>query len=183
MNKIDNKGFTLIELLSVIVILAIVVGIVIPVSNKVISDSKHKALGVMVDSAEKFVADQWQIKKTDPDTMTDKFKNKMSSYKAGDGWVNLKVSNANDKALIEEMGIPSEDVTMVDFMIDKDNIACVVIVKIPSDSGIFNSEYWKKVKVDNEKVLIPKDNNDRYYSKCCIEDEVYELLNKRREEE
>lgn len=190
MRKLNQKGFTLVELLATIVVLALVIGVAVPITTTIVSNSKHKALGVMVDNAETFIADQWRIKKTDPDSVTDAFKDIMGDYEVSDvedrenvNWVTLDVNNENDKTLIEEMGIPSEDVTTVDIMIDKNNIPCVVISSIPSNSGIYNSIYWDKVPLDEDKVVIPLLSNDRYYSKCCIAGLAHDARNLHVEEE
>ena len=177
MKKIDNKGFTLVELLATLVILAVVVGVAVPISNHLISNSKYKALGVMVDSAEKFVSDQWKIKKADPDTMTEAFKNKVKNYSVSNGttvnWISLDALIEEDRLLIEDMGIPTEGVSSVDFAIYEDGFSCVVISKIPDDSNIYNSTYWTKV----DEGILPTGVNDRYYSKCCSLADVQALFN------
>ena len=183
MKKLNRKGFTLVELLATVVILSLVTGVAVPVTTNVVSTSKHKALGTFVDEAENYIADQWKIKKVSPDTMSLSFKsvienyNGGTGYKAGDGFIMLSVTNDTEKKLIDEMGIPSKDVSTVHFLIASDNIPCVVISKIPNNSGIYNSLYWDKADgAGNATEVIPTADNNRYYSKCCIKETVDNLF-------
>lgn len=179
MRMLNRRGFTLVELLGVIVILSVVVGITIPVSTKVINDSKYKALIDSVDIAEKFVEDQWRIKKMDPATMTEAFKETIKDYRQDD-FVRLSANNEQGRILIDEMGIPTAGIKTVFFKIYEDNIPCVVIGELFFDSALYNNKYWQKVSYNGEEIAIPNDKeNEGYYSKCCVVSDVQAMLSER----
>ena len=158
MKRLNNKGFTLIELLSVIVILSIVVGISIPVSTAIISNSKQKSLGILLDDAEDFITEQWKIKKIDPETNTESFTQYTDTATTTD------FTPALD-GLIADMGMDKSDVKKVDVMIDEAGIACVVIREIPIDSKLYSITYW--TPSEDNTYATPKQNNELFYSKCC----------------
>ena len=169
MKTLNRSGFTLVELLGVIVILSVVVGITVPVSTKVITDSKYKSLGVIVDEAEDFITDQWKLKKVDPASMTDSFKAYFENKNAPVGFVTV------NNSLLVDMAIDKSNVSKVDVMIDSDDIACVVISRIPAESNLYNKEYW--TLSEDGAYATPKQNNDRFYSKCCKLENVLKVIN------
>jgi len=178
MLNLNRKGFTLVELLGIIVILSIVVGIAVPVTTNIVTKSKYKALMTVVDEAEDFIADQWKLKKMDPDSLNDAFKDVMGSYKVGDDegqskFITLKADDEKDRGLIEAMGISSSDITSVDVMIASDEIPCVVVRTISNHSR-FNSKYWKE-----DMTPVVNNENKSYYSKCCDFQTVYDHMTKK----
>ena len=161
MKELNRKGFTLVELLGVVVILSIVVGVSIPIANNIISKSRYRALGSIVDEAEDFISDQWKLKKYSPDTMNGEFKDIVDNLQTNEF---LPLNVTDNKEIIEAMGISTNDVTSVKVMVDSDGIPCVVITEIPENSKLFNPTYWTKV---NNKIIPVDADNYSYYSKCC----------------
>lgn len=174
----NNKGFTLVELLGVVVILAIVLGVSGVTITGVITNSKYKTLDALVDTASDFVSDQWRIKKIDPNTMTDAFKDVMGSYRLGvDNFV--QINNNTHKTLIDEMGFSVEDVKKVNIKINSNGTSCVVVTELSLDSRLYNTKHWNKVDYSGGLVVIPNnDNNENYYSKHCDINEVNTLLSR-----
>ena len=177
---LNKKGFTLVELLAVVAVLALIVGIAIPISMRIISNSKYRALLVNVDEAEKFVGDQWKLKKVDPDSMTDAFKKVIDEeeYEKGD-FIELDSSNTDhpeQRELMEEMGIDPENVKKVYIQVDDSDIPCVIVSEIYKDSDLNNSDYWNDTFLSDD-IVIPSDyKNKGYYSKCCSAEKVQELI-------
>ena len=168
----NKTGFTLVELLAVIVILGIIVGISIPIVNTIVYNNKQKALVVMVDAAEKFVGDQLNLGKVDPDSVSSAFLNIAADLinLGEDEFLELNVSE--HKELVEEMGLPSDDIATVWLQLDEDNVPCVVIASITEESKLFNADSW--IKIDSGEIVASASKNEAYYSKCCSPSNVQE---------
>lgn len=170
MKKSNRKGFTLVELLATVVILSIVTGVSVPVTTSIVATSKYRSLSSIVDDAENFLSDQWKINKISPDTVNSAFNEAV--LKPGYTTDSEKILDTKDtahpeeKLLLEEMGINTEDVKEVKIIIDDQGIGCVIITKIPKTSKLYNGKYWKDSS-ETGYVIPRNDTNDRYYSKCC----------------
>ena len=139
MKKLNRKGFTLVELLAVIIILAIVVGITIPAITNIINDSKNNAMGVAVDSAEKFISDQYAFMQVDNTNTNGAFSTAYTSGTLSGTTMTLAVSDD----LIKAMGLNTNDVDTVTATLNTDTgKACITISAIPTSSQYFTTKYW-----------------------------------------
>jgi len=139
MKKLNRKGFTLVELLAVIIILAIVVGITIPAITNIINDSKNNALGVAVDAAEDYLADQYAYMNVDYNTASSNFKALITGPVTN---LTLNTTTDTHKALLKEMGLSLDNISEVKVTIDANGVACVNVTKIPNTSEYYSTQYW-----------------------------------------
>ena len=135
MKKLNRKGFTLVELLAVIIILAIVVGISIPAITSIINGSKNSALGVAVESAADYLADQYSIYNIDTTTAGTGF----TSYMANIG-KNQTITSSD--ALFAEMGFDSAKVSKVEVCVTTGGSVYVSVTEIPTTSDYYTTEHW-----------------------------------------
>ena len=170
MKKLNRKGFTLVELLAVIIILAIVVGITIPAITNVINDSKNSALGVIVDTAEDYLADQFALYNVDTTAASEAFTDVITGPVTSTMTLTVTENPTTDtekkhNALLQAMGFKLANVSEVKFQISQTGVACVTVTKIPTDSEYYSTKYFTVTA----GVAAPNTSNDvpKYYSRSC----------------
>ena len=174
MKKLNRKGFTLVELLAVIIILAIVVGISIPAITNIINDSKNNSLGVAVNAAEKFVADQYAFMQVDNTNVSKNFATisaiagQTTTTGTGDEAVTtpkeVELNSTAHEALLTEMGLDPENVTTVTVSLTANGVACVKVTKIPTSSQYYTTKYWT---AGSDGATVTANAGTEYESKSC----------------
>ncbi len=71
MKRLNRKGFTLIELLTVIVVLALIIGISIPFIVNTVKDARQEAYEDALTIIEKYVNEEYTKCRMDPDSIED----------------------------------------------------------------------------------------------------------------
>ena len=162
--KKQKKGFTLVELLAVIIILAIVVGIAIPSVNAVINKSKLNSLGVTVENAANYLAEQYNLYNVDQASVTisdDLMSSILSAYAIRDRGEGINIAYA-----AKELGFKEKINNLrLDFTVD--GYICIDILQIPLDSEYYTPKYWMSYTLDGVEGYAPNraTNDKAYYCK------------------
>ena len=143
MKKLNRKGFTLVELLAVIILLALVIGITIPVVLDTINKSKNRAMGVSVEAAQRWIEDQAVLVNTDITSADSTFKGDSILMGIASADSAGSAETLSGDAVIKALGINPNDVTEITVQAMGSGRACVRINLIPTTSQYYTTEYWK----------------------------------------